>query len=58
MRLVVEHVFLELAHQSPLLCKIGLVQHLVVERDLRLVVELPVIRRVIRQDSAARRAAG
>src|SRR6266478_6794604 len=42
-RLRIEHVLLELAHQRALLRAVGLVQHLLVQIDLRLIVVVPVV---------------
>src|SRR5712691_9053309 len=42
-RLGVDHVFLELAHQGALLGKVGLAEHFTVEIQLLLVFEIPVI---------------
>src|SRR5438045_128360 len=42
-RLLVEHIGLETAHQLALFCRIGLVQHLLIERDLRGVLVMTVI---------------
>ena len=40
---VIDHVFLELAHQRALLVEIGLAQHLVVEIDFRWVFVIAVV---------------
>src|SRR5215472_6758841 len=43
MCLVIKHIFLKVAHQRALPCRIGLVQHSLIEIDLLLVVEIAVI---------------
>ena len=51
MRLGIEHVFLEIAHQTALLGGVSLTQHLVVKCQLLLVVELSVVRGIVGQIS-------
>ena len=43
MRLVIEQVFFEPAHQDALFCRVGFVQHLLVERDLGVILVMRVI---------------
>ena len=43
MGLLVEHVFLEIAEQDALLCRIGLVQYLLIEIDFVLVFKISLI---------------
>src|SRR4029077_14246479 len=47
-RLGIEHVFFEVAHQGALLGKVGLAEHFAVEIQLLLVFEIPVISRINR----------
>ena len=47
-RLIIEHAFLEIAHQRALLREVRLVQHPVVESQPLLVLELSVVRGIIR----------
>src|SRR5439155_437650 len=42
-RLAVDHVFLEIAHQGALPRRVGLVQHFLIEIDLFLIVIVPVV---------------
>jgi len=42
-RLVVDHVFLEFAHQAALFGRVGLVQHLLVEIDFFLVLVIAIV---------------
>src|SRR5260370_6865905 len=47
-RLGVDHVFLEVAHQGALLGKVGLTEHFAVEIQLLLILEVPIICRINR----------